>query len=140
MASLELGDATPEELDEYLNAQLLFCQNGDSRSARVTKRRRTDDGQLCGQRHENPVLDSREYEVEFQDGSLEPFSTNTVVNNMYAQIDPEGKRHRIFSGITDHRNTVKEHQVQPTSHKTTKGWDLLVEWGSGQRPGSHSRT
>jgi hypothetical protein len=28
MASLELGDATPEELDEYLNAQLLFRQNG----------------------------------------------------------------------------------------------------------------
>jgi hypothetical protein len=76
-------------------------------------------------------LDSLEYEVEFRDGSLETFSTNTVVENMYAQIDPEGKRHRIFAGITDHRNTVKADQVQPTSHKTTKGWDLLVEWGDG---------
>jgi hypothetical protein len=123
MTSLELGDATPEELDEYLNAQLLFWQNGDSRSARVTKRRRTEDWQLFGQRHENLVLDSREYEVEFQNGSLETFSTNTVVENMYAQIDPEGKSHRIFAGITDHRNTVPEGQVQPTSHKTTKCWD-----------------
>jgi hypothetical protein len=126
LAGLELGDATPEELDEYLNAQLLFRQNGDSRSARVTKSRRTDDGQQFGQRHVNPVLDSREYEVEFQDGSLETFSTNTVVENMNAQIDPEGKRHRIFAGITDHRNTVPEDQVQPSSHKTTKIWDLLV--------------
>jgi hypothetical protein len=100
--------ATPEELDEYLNAQLPFWKYGDSSSARVTKRRRTDNGQVFGQRHENTVLDSREYEVEFHDGSLETISINTVVENMYAQINPEGKRHRIFAGITDHRNTAKE--------------------------------
>jgi hypothetical protein len=46
MISLDLGEATPEELDELINAQLLFQQNWDSRSARVTKRRRTDNGQL----------------------------------------------------------------------------------------------
>jgi hypothetical protein len=50
---------------------------------------------------------------------------------MYAQIEPEGKRHRIFAVITYHRNTVKVDQVQPTSHKTTKGRDLLVKWGDG---------
>jgi hypothetical protein len=84
MERLELGDSTREELDEYLNAELLSTQNGDSISAHVIERRRTDDGKTFGQRHKNPILASRDYEVEFQDGSLETFSTNTVVKHMYA--------------------------------------------------------
>jgi hypothetical protein len=56
-----------------------------------------------------------------------------MVKNMYSEIYSEGKRHMIFAGITDHQNTVKEDQVQPTSHKTTKGWDILVEWGDGTK-------
>jgi hypothetical protein len=131
MERLELGDATLEELDEYLNAELLFRQNGDSRSARVIKQRRTDDGKTFGQRDKNPMLDSREYEIAFQDGSLETFSANTVVENMYAQIDTEGNRHMIFVGITDHRYYTTVSNAQPTSHKSTNVWDLLDEWDDG---------
>lgn len=74
--SLEYHDVTPEELDEYLSKELLVPRGGDHVRARVLKRTRDGDGI---RRHTNPILDTRQYKVEFPDGSIDVFTANTIL-------------------------------------------------------------
>ena len=37
------------------------------------------------------MLDTRLYEVEFEDGSTDRFTANVIADNVYAQMDEEGK-------------------------------------------------
>jgi len=64
-------DFTPEVFDDtYLNMELAL-PNGDGTEpafARVTKQLRDANGLPIGTAHANPILDSRMYEVEYQDG------------------------------------------------------------------------
>ena len=50
----------------------------------------------------NPILDTRIYEVEFEDGAREFYSENLMAENLYSQIDVEGNRHLLLSKIIDH--------------------------------------
>ena len=48
-----------------------------------------DDNPL-GMRHSNPVLDTRDYQVEFPDGSTATYAANAIAENLYSQVDDEG--------------------------------------------------
>ena len=39
---------------------------------------------LVGTADDDPFLDTREYEVEFPDGSYAAYSTNTLLENLYS--------------------------------------------------------
>ena len=65
---------TPDTYDQYLQMELALPQ-GDSlepRLARVTKRLMDSNGIPIGTAHQNPLLDTRMYEVEFADGEKPP--------------------------------------------------------------------
>ena len=57
--------------DRYLNMELAVPRgdNPNPQYAKVTKRLRDADGIPIGTANENPILDSRMYEVEYQDGT-----------------------------------------------------------------------
>jgi hypothetical protein len=109
--------------------------------ARVVRRKRDANGLPIGLRHDNPILDSRQYEVEFPDGSTEIVAANLIAENLFSQIDEEGNSFAILKEITDHRsndsalsidngyttskNGTKRHKI------TTAGWDIEVEWKDG---------
>ena len=40
--------------------------------------------------NENPILDTRGYVVEFEDGEQAELAANTIYQSMYAQCDPDG--------------------------------------------------
>ena len=67
------------------------------------KRVRDADGNPVGLRHNNPLLDTRRYEVQFGDGSVQEYTANLVAENMLSQSVAEGRRHMIFKEIVDHR-------------------------------------
>ena len=71
--------------------------------ARVTKRLRDANGIPIGTANDNPLLDTRIYEVEYLDGYKASLSANTIAENMFAQVDDEGNRHVLFDSIVDHR-------------------------------------
>jgi hypothetical protein len=77
----------------------------DVRFGRVTKRLCHADGLPMGMAHENPLLDTREYDVKFMDGYSESLSANLIAQNLYSQIDEEGARHVLLDDIVDHRQT-----------------------------------
>jgi len=75
------GEFTPEVLDNtYLNMELAL-PSGDGAQpafARVTKRLRDANGLPIDTAHDNPILDSRMYEVEYQDGHKSAMAANAI--------------------------------------------------------------
>lgn len=111
---------------------------GEVQLARVVKRLRDKDGLPISTANDNPILDSRDYEVEFQDGYKASLAANAIAENLFAQIDDEGNRHVLFQEIIDYRTTGKQVLQQDAfittrmgtrrRRETTLGWEMLVQW------------
>jgi hypothetical protein len=68
----------------------------------VKQRKRVHDGNPVGCSHLNPLLDTREYEVEFPDGSINVLMVNVIAEAMYSRVDDQGQSYAILSNIVDH--------------------------------------
>ena len=138
----ELKDAdetfTSNVYDTYLNMELAIPQGDslDPRLARVTKRLKDANGLLIRLANENPILDTRMYEVEYLDGERMSLAANNIAENLFAQIDDDGNHQVLMDEIIGHRSNkhaVKQQDafiVTKTGTKRrkekTKGWDLLI--------------
>ena len=78
------------------------------RAGRVKRRARDHSGELIGTRNENPILDMRMYQVEYQDGAVAEYAANVIAENMYSQCDPEcdpdGNQRQLMRAIVDHQS------------------------------------
>ena len=91
----------------------LAVPQGDSlkpRLARVTKRLKDVNGLPIGLANENPILDTRMYEVQYLDGEKASLATNTIAENLFAQIDEDGNRQVLIDEIIGRRSI--EHVVK----------------------------
>ena len=139
----EADDHTPEVLeDTYMNMELALPRDGEGPEyAKVTKRPRDAKGIPIRTAHNNPLLDTCIYEIEYVDGHKASLAANNIAINMFAQVDAKGNRHVLFDEIVDHRTDGTEVKIDNafiTSTKagcrckeTTKGWELLVQWKDG---------
>ena len=89
--------------------------------ARVTKRLKDAEGRLILTASDNPILDTRMYEVEYVYGYKTSLNANTIAENLFAQVDIEGNRHVQFDEIVDHRTNGKEVKQQDAFTTNTKG-------------------
>jgi len=139
----EADDFTPEVLDDtYLNMELALPRDDEGPEfAKVTKRLRDANGIPIGTANDNPILDTRVYEVEYMDGHKASLAANAIAENMFAQVDDEGNRFVMLESIVDHRtdgNEIKEDDAFIMSHnggrrrkQTTRGWEILLQWKDG---------
>ncbi len=58
----------------------------------VVSRKRNAEGNIIGRAHDNPILDSRIYDVEFADGEVTALTANAIGKAMYAQCNPDGNK------------------------------------------------
>ena len=72
--------------------------------ARVKRRAVDQDGWPIGIPSNNPLFDSRKYEVEYLDGMTEVLTANIIAENLLAQVDDQGHSHLMIDEIEDHRN------------------------------------
>ena len=96
--------------DTYVNMELALPQ-GDTfepRYTRVTKRLRDANGIPIGTAHDNPILDTRMYEVEFMDGEKSSLSANYIAENLFGQIYDDGNRQVLLNEIIDHHTTGRQ--------------------------------
>eukprot|EP00978_Attheya_sp_CCMP212_P042528 scaffold260524_cov34-Attheya_sp.AAC.1 len=98
----ELGQSDP-----YLTMEL-GIPRGDADDelefAKVTKRAKDDEGNSIGRAHTNPLLDSRQYEVQFHNGDTEVLTANIIAEKLLSQVDDEGRRQMMLDEIVDHRS------------------------------------
>lgn len=130
-----------EASDEYVNLQVSLPHEGELAPATVVSRTRNHDGSLKGTANPNPILDTREYTVKFGDGTYADFTANNIAENLYNQVDDEGRSHSILQSISDHRKLDTAIPLSdgfitlPSGVQkkriTTKGWDILVDWTDG---------
>ena len=117
----EADDFTPEVLkDTYLNMELALPRNSEGPEfARVTKRLRDTNGIPIGTANDNPILDTRIYEIEYLNGHKASLAANAIAENMFSQVNDEGNCHVLFDGIVDHHTDgeeVKRENAFITSH------------------------
>jgi len=92
----EMDDYTPEAYDKYLAAQVLLPLGESMQMGEVIKRKRDHNGRPVGTCNPNPLLDTREYIISFPDGTQQSYMANAIAENLYSQVDAEGRTHAIF--------------------------------------------
>ena len=128
--------------DAYLGMELGIRRDEEGlHHARVKRRAVDDDNRPIGRPSNNPLLDSRQYEVEYIDGTTDVLTANIIAENLLAQVDDKGHRHLMIDEIEDHRkdqDAVSKEQGTITTpsglqrkKKTTKGWEFYVRWKGG---------
>ena len=98
-------------------------------------------GLPIGLANENPILDTRMYEVEYLDGEWITLAANNIADNLFAQIDDDGNRQVLMDEIIGHRSNKHAVMQQDTfivakmgtkrRKETTKDWELLIWWKDG---------
>ena len=68
-----------ESNDKILGLAIQLPHDGENLQGIVKRRKRNAEGMLIGTADDDPVLDTREYEVEFPDVSFAAYSTNTLL-------------------------------------------------------------
>jgi hypothetical protein len=123
--------------DQYVGAHMRVPIGDDIRSGKVVRRKRELDGTVRGRANANPILYTRTYKIEFPDGRSDEYTDNVIAENMYAQCDIEGRKYNLMEGIVDHKtdgfaiepaDMYIKHGSNNKVRKTTKGWNLCVEW------------
>jgi hypothetical protein len=139
---LDEDDIQSDAYDKYIGAEVSvdFGTEGRKRAA-VKARARNFEGNFIGRSNQNPLLDTSEYIIEYDDGTADRMFANTIAANIFTQVDDEGRHFVLLNEIVDHRSTTDAIQLQDgfvimpngrkTPKRTTKGWELLVEWKDG---------
>jgi len=139
----EADNWDPESYDKYISAQVLLPSTdaGHDVLGTVIGRKRDINGNPIGVASNNPILDTRVYQVQLPDGHVEEFSANIIAECIYSQLDNEGRQYVLIDSIIDHKTTddkLPEEQLYQISHngnihqrRTTKGWQLCTLWKDG---------
>ena len=131
---------TPKALDQYVNAEVLLPLGDKMVTGKVTKRKCNAEGELTGTSNNNPILDTRSYEVVFPSGDQAEYSANMIAQNIYAQCDSEGNQFLLMESIVDHKSDGHAVEISDMftitkgrkhMRKTTKGWQLCIQWKDG---------
>jgi hypothetical protein len=77
--------------DQYVGAHTRVPIGDEIKSGKVLRRKRELDDTVRGRTNANPMLDTRNYEIEFPDGRSDEYTANVITENMYAQCDTEGR-------------------------------------------------
>ena len=115
----------------------------DRKFACVKKKLRDSEGKPIGTANDNPILDTRMFDVEFEDGYTDSLAANLIAENLFAQVDSEGNRHLYVKEIQGHcknEDAIEKgddaFEVLKSGNRirkrTTKGWEILVEWKDGR--------
>ncbi len=89
--------------NNYIGVDLLFPKGGTLTRGFVTARKRDADGNPKGHANSNPILDSREYTVTFDNGDVTNLTANLIAESMYAQFDLDGNQYVLLDSLIDHQ-------------------------------------
>jgi hypothetical protein len=91
----------PEAGDNYISAEVLLPLGGVLRRGKVISCKRNADGNTVGRAHDRPILDTRTYDVKFNNGTIVELTANKIAECMYAQCDPGGNQYVLLDCIVE---------------------------------------
>ena len=99
---------TPEIMDNtYMNMEVALPRDTEGPDfSRVTKSLKDANGLPIGIANENPILDTRMYEVEYVDGHKASLTEKSIAQNMSAQVNDKGNKPVLFDKIIDNHCTA----------------------------------
>jgi hypothetical protein len=115
----------------------LFNDEENDPSGRVVRRIRNEDGKIQGTRNDNPIIDTRVYEVVFPEGEVSEYGAIVIAANMWAQCDLDGNQQLLMDANIDRRIDDSAIKLVDAfvyvngccySKKTTHGVHLCVQW------------
>jgi hypothetical protein len=100
----EYGDAEVmlEIGDNYFSTELVLPKGGVMVKGRMTACKRDRDGNPVGRTNDNPILDTRSYIVDFDDGDQTELTANMIAESLYLQCDPDGNQFVVLEAIVNH--------------------------------------
>ena len=136
-------DSIPD-FDAYVHAEVMLPNDeGVMQMANVLGQSTNNDGDPIGEYDDNPMLNTRVYDVIFPDGVVHQYSANIIAQNIYEATDEDGFRYQLLEEIIDHKKTpeavsyadanVPVDKSQKKIKLTSKGWEIHVQWKDGQR-------
>ena len=63
-------------------------------------------GKLKGTYNKNPIINTKVYDVMFQDGAVCYYAANIIADNTYSQVYSNGHHSLLLKKITDHRKSA----------------------------------
>jgi hypothetical protein len=107
----------------------------------VTAHKCNRDGNPVGLANDNPILDTRSYIVNFDDGDQTKVTANMIAESLFLQCDPDGNQYVLLEEIVDHRclpaaAKLSDQKIIRANDKTylkrsTIGWQLCCQWKDG---------
>ena len=109
----EANDGTPladaedlidDRYNKYTGAKLIIDEklNNDNNLANEIRRATDEYEAPIGQAYRKPMLDTREFEVDLENGDTDKKMENQIYANLYSQLDDEDRDILQFKGIIDH--------------------------------------
>ena len=106
--------------DKIINAEVMI-QNGDERVIGKVARRSLDaDGRTAGTYHDNPLLNTITYDVEFPDSQVKEYGANIIAENMVTQVDSDRYSLSLMDSIIDHQRDLTQAIPIEDKYITTK--------------------
>ena len=68
----------------------------------VSARKRDRDGNPVGLANANPILDTRSYIIDFDNGDQTKLTANLIAESLFSQCDPNGNKYVLLDEIVDH--------------------------------------
>ena len=117
---------------------MLPNDEGISQLATVLGQSTNIDGEPIGEYDDNPMLNTRVYDVMFPDGIVHQYSANIIAQNIYESSDDDGYRYQLMEEIIGHRKSkdavskeegyITGKNGQKKKRITSKGWEIQVQW------------
>ena len=141
---IEYDDVPKQEYlnnDRNIGMKVQVPHNDSLIEGTVIKRKLTDEGFPIGEAHDNPFLDTRQYDVELATGEMEAFAANQLAEHLFDQVDDYGRSSTLFKGIINHEQTEdaipKDNgwlEIKGGRKKrkiTSVGWNFEISWADG---------
>ena len=114
-------DVNLETGDTYIGAEVSLPHGDSQQTGKVICWARDQDGELTGTAHNNLILNTCSYQVEFPDGQLGKYSANVIAQNMLSQCDLDGNQFLPMGSIVDHKVTDEALLKPSETHVMIKG-------------------
>lgn len=122
----------PDSYDQYLNTEFAVDNGEDHRKfAKVTKRLSDKNGIPIGTANDNPLLDTRMYEVEHTDGRKQALAANVIAENIFATVDNMGRQELQMDTIIGHRKSTDAISKGKEFIKASNGVNRRIETTKG---------